>query len=52
MMSPLTTGRPIKRGLLGRKETLTVGLRELTWRMPKRMWLTQARVASTIFAMI
>jgi hypothetical protein len=30
MMSPLMTGRLIKRGLLGRKETPIIGLRELT----------------------
>jgi hypothetical protein len=49
---PPATGRPIKRGSLGRKETLIVGLRESTWRMPKRMRLTQAQVANTIFAVI
>jgi hypothetical protein len=49
---PLATGRPIKRGLLRRKETPTIRLRESTWRMPKRMRLTQARVANTISAVI
>jgi hypothetical protein len=48
MMSPLATGRPIKRGSLGRKETPIVGLGESTWRIPKKMRLTQARVASAI----
>jgi hypothetical protein len=51
-MSPLVTGRPIKRGLLGRKETLIAGLRESTWRMLKRMQLTHARVASAISIVI
>jgi hypothetical protein len=41
-MSPIAMGRPIKIGSLKRKEMLTVGLRESTWRMPKRMRLTQA----------
>jgi hypothetical protein len=39
-MSPLAMGRPIKRGSLGKKETLIEGLGELAWRMLKRMWLT------------
>jgi hypothetical protein len=47
-MSPLATGRPIKRGLLGRKETPIVGLRESTWKMLKKMRLMQVRVASAI----
>jgi hypothetical protein len=52
MTSPLATGRSIKRGLLGRKETPIVGLGESTWKMVKKMWLTQARVATVISAAI
>jgi hypothetical protein len=50
-MSPLVTGRPIKRGSLERKEMSTEGFKESTCRMPKRMRLTQARVTNMIFAM-
>jgi hypothetical protein len=39
MTSPLVMGRPIKRGLLWRKETPIIGLGESTWRMLKKMWL-------------
>jgi hypothetical protein len=49
---PPHNGRPIKRGLLGRKETPIVGLGESTWKMLKTMWLTQARVASVISVVI
>jgi hypothetical protein len=49
---PRATGRPIKRGLLGRKETPIVGHGESTWKMLKKMRLTQPQVASMIFAMI
>jgi hypothetical protein len=52
MTSPLATGRPIKRGLLGRKKMPIVGLRESTWRMLKKMRLTLALVASAISTMI
>jgi hypothetical protein len=49
---PLAMERPIKRGSLRRKETPTTGLIESTWRMPKRMLLTQAQVASAISVVI
>jgi hypothetical protein len=39
MMSPLVMGKPIKRGLLERKETSIVGHGESTWRMLKKMQL-------------
>jgi hypothetical protein len=51
-MSPLTTGKLIKRGLLKRKETPIVGLEESTWRTLKKMQLMQPRVASAISAVI
>jgi hypothetical protein len=51
-MSPLTTGKLIKRGLLERKETPIVGLEELTWRTLKKMQLMQPWVASAISAVI
>jgi hypothetical protein len=49
---PLATGKPIKRGLLGRKETLIIGLKESTWRTLKKMQLMQPWVASAISATI
>jgi hypothetical protein len=45
-------GRPIKRGLLGRKETPIVGLGESTWRTLKKMRLMQPWVASAMSAVI
>jgi hypothetical protein len=38
-MSPLATGKLIKRGLLEKKETPIVGLKESTWKTLKRMQL-------------
>jgi hypothetical protein len=48
-MSPLATGKPIKRGLPEKKETPIIGLRELTGKTLKKM---QPRVASAISAVI
>jgi hypothetical protein len=49
MTSPLTTGKPIKRGLPKKKETPIVGLGESTWKTLKKM---KPRVASAISAVI
>jgi hypothetical protein len=45
-------GRPIKGGLLRRKETPIDGLEESTWRMLKKMRLKQTWVASAISTVI